>query len=156
MVLAEVAAPSTALWGRVPAVAHNVRLRRPLRPPRRRHLGAVSLDRTIPVPVGVISPSAASRGPARDVDESYNPIVADAIAIAVIAVVFLSVAAFGAAVGYRLVQRQLSERRRALVIGLVTAAVSPILHAGAVFVWAGLLAALAAYMAGRRAVDSPG
>ncbi|HEV2070281.1 MAG TPA: hypothetical protein VGR26_10845 [Acidimicrobiales bacterium] len=81
--------------------------------------------------------------------------MADEIAIAVIATFVLAVSALGAAIGYRVSRAPRRERRRTLVIALIIAAVSPVLHAGVVVVWPGLLSALAAYGLGRRRLTGP-
>ncbi|HEV2811301.1 MAG TPA: hypothetical protein VGV93_13005 [Acidimicrobiales bacterium] len=81
--------------------------------------------------------------------------MADEIAIAVIATAVLATSALGAAIGYRLSRAPQRDRRRTLVIALIIAAVSPLLHAGVVVVWPGLLSALAAYSLGRRRLTGP-
>ncbi len=62
---------------------------------------------------------------------------------------FIVAAIAGAGLGYVLSGASRQDRRLALILGLVAAVVSPILHSLAPAVWAALLGALAGYARGR-------
>ncbi len=70
------------------------------------------------------------------------------IPLGIYALLFVAVIA-GAGVGYVLSGESRGDRRLALIIGLLAAVVSPILHSLAPIVWAALLGALAGYARGR-------
>lgn len=72
------------------------------------------------------------------------------IIISAIFIALLLAAALGGGVtGYALSRASRSARWLALIIGLLAAVASPILHALAPIVWAPLLGALTGYVAGR-------
>lgn len=73
------------------------------------------------------------------------------VIIAVVGVVsMLTIAGLGAMTGYRLSHASRSERRRGLIVVLVLAIFSPVLHGAAIFVWAGLVGGVGAYIVGRQ------
>ncbi len=70
-----------------------------------------------------------------------------------IIVTMVTAAVGGAGIGYGLRRESRSKRRWGLVVGVIVAVVSPVLHGLAPIVWAGLVGSLVAYVAGRFAVS---
>ncbi len=70
-----------------------------------------------------------------------------------IIVTMVTAAVGGAGIGYGLSHDSRSKRWRGLVVGVIAALVSPVLHGLAPIVWAGLAGSLVAYVAGRLAVS---